>query len=264
MKRTNSTIYLSIIAIFILFACKKVITLNLSTAPSTIVIEGNVSNEQKPYQVTITKTVGFYQSNTFPSVSGAVVKIIDSTTGITDSLIEGQAGIYSTTKLVGIIGHTYLLDVIVAGKEYKSSSTMPKQVTLDSISFLTTSAFGKFNTNAVVNFQDPVGSSNYYNFIETFRNIPPKQIQVFDDRISNGRYISRQLFNDSTVNHGDTVDIEMQCIDKNVFKYLEELSGQDATNGQPTSPADPTSNITNGALGYFSAHTIQRKKTVFK
>jgi hypothetical protein len=56
----------------------------------------------------------------------------------------------------------------------------------------------------------------------------------------------------------------MQCIDKNVFKYLEELSGQDATNGQPTSPADPTSNITNGALGYFSAHTIQRKKTVFK
>ena len=264
MKKGNNIKYILIAGIVLLFACKKVITLDLSTAPTTIVIEGNVTNEQDPYQVTINKTVGFYQSNTFPTVSGAIVKITDSTTGITDSLTEGKAGIYTTSKLAGVIGHTYLLDVIAEGKEYKASSTMPKQVTLDSISFLTTAAFGKFNTNAVVNFQDPPGVSNYYNFIESFRNIPPKQIHVLDDRISDGRYISRQLFNDSTINHRDTVDVEMQCIDKNVFKYLEELSGQDATNGQPTSPADPTSNITNGALGYFSAHTTQRKSAVFK
>jgi len=264
MKRTNRIKYLSIIAIFTLFACKKVISLDLSTAPSTIVIEGNVTNDTDYFQVNITKTVGFYQSNTFPTISGAIVKIIDSTVGTSDSLIETQAGVYTTTKKrIGIIGHTYLLDVIAGGKEYKSSSTMPKIVPLDSISFLTTTVFGRFNTNAVVNFQDPQGVSNYYNFIETFRNIPPKQIHVIDDRISDGRYISRQIFNDSTLNHKDTVDIEMQCIDKNVFKYLEELSGQDATNGQPTSPADPTSNITNGALGYFSAHTIQRKRAVF-
>ena len=256
--------YLLIVVFFSLVACKKVITLDLSTAPTTIVIEGNITNEPIPYKVSITKTVGFYQNNTFPNVSGAVVKITDSTMGITDSLVEGKAGIYTTSKLVGVIGHTYLLDVIAEGKEYKASSTMPKQVTLDSISFLTTAAFGKFNTNAVVNFQDPPGVSNYYHFIETFRNIPPKQIHVFDDRISDGRYISRQLFNDSTIIHRDTVDVEMQCIDKNVFSYLEELSGQDATNGQPTSPADPTSNITNGALGYFSAHTTQRKKAVFQ
>lgn len=257
--------YLLIVGIFTLVACKKVITLDLSTAPSTIVIEGNVTNDTDYFQVNITKSVGFYQNNSFPAVSGAVVKITDSSTGITVSLIEGRAGVYTTaSKLIGIIDHTYLLDVIAGGKEYTSSSTMPKQVFLDSISFLTTSAFGKFNTNAVVNFKDPPGVSNYYNFIELFRNIPPKQIHVFDDRISDGRYISRQVFDDSTVNHKDTVDIEMQCIDKKVFKYLAELSGQDATNGQPTSPADPTSNITNGALGYFSAHTTQRKRVVFQ
>jgi hypothetical protein len=256
--------YLILIGFTALFACKKVITLDLSTAPTAIAIEGNITNEQGPYLVTISKTVGFYQNNTFPTVSGAIVKITDSTVGITDSLIEKEAGVYVSSKIVGVIGHTYLLDVIAAGKEYKSSSTMPKQINLDSISFLTTAGFGKDVTNAVVNFQDPPGESNFYNFVERFRNIPPKQIHVFSDRLSDGRYISDQVFNDSTVNHRDTVSIEMQCVDKKVFSYLQELSGQDATNGQPTSPANPTSNISGGALGYFSAHTSQRKQAVFK
>lgn len=256
--------YLIITGFAALFACKKVITLDLSTAPTTIAIEGNITNDPGPYSVTISKTVGFYQNNTFPTVSGAVVKITDSTDGVTDSLIETESGVYVSSKIIGEIGHTYLLSIVAEGKEYKSSSTMPKQINLDSITFLTTSGFGKDVTNAVVNFQDPAGESNYYNFVEYFRNSPPKQIHVFNDRLSDGRYITRQIFNDSTVNHLDTVFIEMQCIDKKVFSYLQELSGQDATNGQPTSPADPVSNISGGALGYFSAHTSQRKQAIFR
>jgi hypothetical protein len=56
----------------------------------------------------------------------------------------------------------------------------------------------------------------------------------------------------------------MRCIDKKVFDYLKQLSGLDPTNGQPTTPANPTSNISGGSLGYFSAHTVQRKKTIVK
>jgi len=260
--------YFFLILTITFFACKKVITLNLNTAPTSIVIQGNVTNQPGPYKVSITNTVGFYASNTFPPVSGAVVKITDSTTGFTDSLVESPmgSGIYSTFNLVGAIGHTYLLDVISGGKEYKASSTMPNQVNFDSISFITNHGFGKNKTltNAIVNFQDPPNGYFAYNFVQTINGVPSKSIYVTDDRLSSGKYITKQLFNDSSyIQSGYYVQIEMQCIDKNVFQYLEELSGQDATNGQPTSPADPTSNISNGALGYFSAHTSQTKSAIF-
>lgn len=267
MKRIKNIKYILIASIVTLFACKKIVTLNLSTAPTTIVIEGNITNQSGPYLVSITNTVGFYANNTFPPVSGAVVKITDSTTGVTDSLTETFAGsgIYTTSKLFGAIGHTYLLDVVASGKEYKASSTMPKEVTYDSLTFITNTGFGKPLTNPVINFQDPVGINNYYNFVETIKGKPSKQIFTFSDRLSDGRYVTKQLFNDSSyIQHGDTVQVEMQCIDKKVYSYLEELSGQDDTNGQPTSPADPTSNLTNGALGYFSAHTSLTKKAVYK
>ena len=267
MKHTNNIKYFLLLGVITFFACKKVVTLDLSTAPTTIVIEGNVSNQPGPYLVSITKTVGFYNSNVFPQVSGAVVKITDSTIGVTDSLTENPigSGVYSTSKLVGVIGHTYQLDVISGGKEYKASSTIPQVVNFDSLTFMTNNGFGKPLTNPIINFQDPAGIDNYYNFVETINGMPSKQIFTFSDRLSDGRYITKQLFNDSNyIQHGATVKVEMQCIDKNVYNYLEELSGQDDTNGQPTSPADPTTNLSNGALGYFSAHTSQTKKAVYQ
>jgi len=52
----------------------------------------------------------------------------------------------------------------------------------------------------------------------------------------------------------------MYCIDENVFKYFFEL--RQLLNANPfneATPANPDTNLTNGALGYFSAHTIQSK-----
>jgi hypothetical protein len=50
----------------------------------------------------------------------------------------------------------------------------------------------------------------------------------------------------------------MYCIDSSVYNYFFQLaqsSGAGAFN-TTASPANPTSNISNGAYGYFSAHTI--------
>ena len=264
MKQLKNIKYLLAATLILAVACKKVITLNLNNAAPQVVIEGNVTNQPGPYQVTITKSVAFYNSNVFPVISGAEVTITDSNLNIVDSLTENPAGTYSTSKLVGTIGHTYILDVKNAGQEFRASSTMPQQINMDSITFISNSGFGKPLTNPVINFQDPAGVYNAYNFVETINGMPSKQIFLFDDRLSDGKYVTKQLFNDSNyIRPGDMVTIEMQCIDKNVFSYLKELSNSDPTNGQPTSPADPTTNLSNGALGYFSAHTSQKKSAVF-
>src|SRR4249919_2009155 len=139
-------------------SCTKVISVNLNDANANIVIEGVVDDNPGPYQVRISQTVNFSEPNVFPPVPGATVTITDSTTGITDNLIENPAGWYTTQSLLqGLPGHTYQLYVSANGKIFTASSTMPAPVTFDSLTFYSTSPFGNDRTTAVINFQDPAG-----------------------------------------------------------------------------------------------------------
>ena len=264
MKKSTQ-LYFFIASLILVSACKKVIDITVKNAAPQLVIQGNVTNVSGPSTVTINNTILYSLDNVFPGVSGAVVKIIDSTTGLIFPLAETTIGTYQTLALQGIQGHTYLLNILLQGKEYKASSTMPKQVLLDSVTFQINSGFGQTLINPMPNFQDPANINNYYKFVQTINSKITKKIFVFDDRLSDGKYIARQIFNDSAyIQLKDTVQLEMQCLDKNVYEYFKQLSGLDPTNGQPTSPANPTTNIIGGVLGYFSASTSQKKKAIVK
>ncbi|HKZ66576.1 MAG TPA: hypothetical protein VJ111_09490, partial [Chitinophagaceae bacterium] len=64
---------------------------------------------------------------------------------------------------------------------------------------------------------------------------------------------------DEDIKSGDTVKLDMLCIDPAVYKYWYSVNQSATGNSQSASPANPVSNISGGALGYFSAHTIQTK-----
>jgi hypothetical protein len=244
---------------FVLFSCTKVISVNLNNANPNIVIEGIVSDVPGPYQVKLTQTVNFSDPNIFPPVTGSTVKITDTNLGTTDSLKEVVPGTYITQKLLqGIIGHTYQLLVLYNGQTYTASSTMPAKVNLDSVSFYITNIFGTKSTSAIANFQDPAGIANYYTFTEYVNGQAIDQTFNFSDRLSDGKYIRRQLFNDSSyINPGDQVTIEMHCVDSQVWQYFNTLGQAKGNNSQAITPANPLSNISNNALGYFSAQTVQ-------
>jgi hypothetical protein len=263
MKSNKKKCFFIIVATLVFYSCTKVINVDLNSTAPKIVIEGNITNAAGPYQVQITKTVNFSASNVYPPVSGAMVKITDSTTGASNTLAETTAGVYTTSTIQGIAGHTYLLSVLAEGKTYTASSTMPQAVALDSLTFQKNNSFGNTRFFAVPNFQDPAGIANYYTFTEYINNVKfTKFVFVFDDRLSDGRYISQQLFTDSSyINIGDSVALQMNCVDKNVYNYFNTL--QEAISGnsfQSASPSNPISNISNGALGYFSASTVSKKK----
>jgi hypothetical protein len=244
---------------FLLFSCKKIVTLNLNNAPQAIVIQGEVTNLPGPYYVTISRPVNFYADNNFPPVSGATVVIADGYGNI-DSLTETTPGTYATNHLEGIPDGTYQLSVTVQGANYTAVSKMPATVNLDSVTFVSNSGFGRKQISAVANFQDPLGVKNYYQFIEYINGVrPPKDLFVFDDRLSDGRNIEYTLFNDSSyLQHGDELTVDMYCIDSAVYNYLFQLfqSGGAGSFNTAASPANPTSNFSNGAYGYFSAHTV--------
>lgn len=246
-----------------LFSCKKVITVNLNNASSQVVIAGEVTNISGPYRVSINTTVNFSAPNNYPPVTGAVVTITDNT-GLYDSLTEDSAGRYSThTNWQGQPGNTYTLTVNAGGKTYTAVSTMPQPVTLDSVGFRQ-DARGRSDQviEAIPYFQDSAGIANYYQFTETINDTPLNRVFVFDDQYSDGKYISVPLFDDSAhLKVGNQLIFSMYSIDQNVFQYFSELQQLlEANPFNEATPANPDTNIKGGALGYFSAHTVQVKQ----
>jgi hypothetical protein len=168
--------------------------------------------------------------------------------------------------LQGLPGHAYQLSIVAAGQTYTASSVMPQPVNLDSITFQHTNRFSTIDISAVPNFQDPLGIKNYYSFTQYVNSKRLKYTQVFDDRLSDGRYINITLRNDSTyIKVGDTVALSMNCIDKSIYDYFYTFSQVAGNNNfQSASPSNPISNVSNNALGYFAAYTTQQKKAVAK
>ncbi len=252
---------LPILLMLLTSACKKVIDLDLKTTSPSIVIEGELSNSEAAV-VRVTKSVQFGDDNTFPAVHGAAVTITDEK-GIHYTLAETGSGIYSN-NLKGLPGHTYYLSVRTGTDTFTASSFMPSLVGLDSVRLQKNILFGKLSYTSIAYYFDPAGLGNYYKFSEKVNQKRTSNIWVWDDRILDGRQSSIPLFHsgdDNDIHVGDTVKVEMQCIDKNVHRYFTTLENVKTSNSVP---ANPDSNISGGALGYFSAKTTDTKQIIAK
>lgn len=247
----------------LLLSCKKVIQLNLKDAGQMLVIEGTVTNLNSTQSVKLSKSVAITDGSNFPAVSGAAVTI--TVDGKAYTLKENYPGMYVTTALKGQPTKTYQLKVVSDGQTYTAASTMPSQVKIDSLNLNVTTIVNKDYQSAMVYYRDPATVSNYYRFILTVNGIRSKNYFVYNDELTNGREVNHDLRdNDLNLLSGDVVNVEMQCIDKNVYQYWNGLSQNENRGGASTTPANPVSNISNGALGYFSAHTVQDKQFVVK
>jgi Domain of unknown function (DUF4249) len=254
-----------LLSVLLVTACKKVINVDLKNATPQIVIEGNVTDAPGVYVVFISKTVDVAADNIFPPVSDAAVTITDSTAHITEQLRQTDSGVYITDQIIGLPNHTYYLNVYEGNTVYSANSTMPERVPLDSITFAENIGFNnKEEINAIANFQDPAGVANYYWFTESVNSRLIPDVFVFEDRLSDGRYIEYPLYNDSAYLHqGDTLQLTMNCVDENTYNYFNTLINVTGGNNfQAVTPANPMTNLSNGALGYFSAHTTQQASIV--
>ncbi|WP_316739785.1 DUF4249 domain-containing protein [Pedobacter aquatilis] len=242
-------------------SCKKIIEVDTNNAEPQIVIEGNISNRLASQQIKISKSVGYDGLNNFPKVSGAKVVVTDNR-GNTYNFTESQPGLY-VFGMRGTSGVTYTMQVEAEGKTYTAVSKMPGYVPMDSIGVVKNTFFGNENLNIAAFVSDPVNTENFYRFNLYVNDNLSDRIYVNNDRLTNGNKLRLQLYyegaNDEDLKKGDKVSVEMQCIDSNIFDYWYALSQQSGRGpNQGTTPANPTSNISNGALGYFSAHTYQR------
>ncbi|UII29600.1 DUF4249 domain-containing protein [Fulvivirga ulvae] len=249
-----------IIAVAMLSSCEKEISIDLNSSDSQVVIDGSITDTPGPYYVRITRSVNFNDANDYPPITDAMV-IISDDQGTTDTLTEASAGVYQTSKIVGTPGNTYFLSIAALQKNYFATSTMPLKVNLDSLKFEPLSTPGGEDFYSVLPiFKDPATSGNNYRFLLTINGEAEDSYLVDNDIIGNGLVNKRPIFSpDAEIESGDTVKVEMRCIDLAAYTYFYTLS--QITDGGPgggTTPSNPPNNITgDDALGVFSAYTTQ-------
>ena len=239
-------------------ACKKVIHVNLNSTSPRYVVQGEVTDQPGPYLIMITKSINFDQDNVFPTVSGAIVVITDVTTNTVDTLAETAPGNYTTHVITGTSGHVYSMYVNAANNIFRAISTMPSLVTLDSL-YTQPSPFRADRPELVPVYTDPVAMGNYYHFVEIKNDTVANTVIVRNDAFINGTVVKQPVGGDN-LNPGDSVSLFLECIDSAMYQYYYSLNQTESQNS--ATPANPLSNITGGALGYFSAHTSSMKSII--
>jgi hypothetical protein len=107
---------------------------------------------------------------------------------------------------------------------------------------------------------------NSYRFLQYINRKKDKGVYVINDDLTEGRNVTTTLFTreNSVLKMGDTVAVEMHCIDPAMYKYWFSLSQSATGETETASPANPVTNLSGGTLGYFSAHTVRSKSIIVK
>lgn len=257
----------SILCLLVLFftSCEKVIRLDLKDSDIKYVVEGVITNEPGVCRVNLTQSKPFYEDNQFPAVSGAIVTIKDN--DVEFPLTETQPGLYETNLINGTPGHIYQLSVTINNHVFTATSTMPLPVHLDTL-YISNGPFGEFKF-ASVGFNDSAGIKNNYRFVQYLNGVKDPAIFLWNDEFTDGQSNEIQLDtgvdkkdDPRNIQSGDTVTMEMLGIDDAVFKYWYSLHFNGGDGGNIATPANPITNISGGALGYFTAQTIDRKTAI--
>jgi Domain of unknown function (DUF4249) len=259
---------LSFLMLLIFSGCQKVINVDLNEAAPHIVIEGLISDQRGPYTVTISKSGSYFNQPVLQMVSGAQVIITDSS-GILDSLKEISAGVYLTSRTRGIPGRTYTLKVVSENQEYDGSTTMLSHVDIDSLLLVKSTSqrldLGGNNRNPNhveihCFFKDPVEKNFYRLKVSKNDSINTQSYRLYDDQYTNGEESELRV---AYATIGDTFRIELLSLDQSTYEYYRTLSDLLFTNPIfGSTPANPNTNLSNGALGYFGACAISTRTII--
>lgn len=263
MNFIRNSIYILLFTTTIMVGCEKIVDLKLDNATPIVVIDASINDLNENQIVKISKTYNFTEPNRFNGVGGAVV-VLTTPEGNSINYTETSPGIYQTIKMKGIPGKRYRLDVSLEGETYTAYSTMPSKVTLDSLTFKKFNFFGEENDYLAVNYNDPPGINNQYRYILKVKGVIEED-KVNEDRFNDGNKVSDVIFYDvNDLVAGDKLDVEFQCIDRNVYRYFYSLGQNNGSGGPPVSPSNPVSNFSNNTLGIFNAHTSSKLSVVIK
>ena len=249
--------------IILLTSCEDVIKIDLDYMKPKLVIEGVINDFDNQCIIKLAKTTDYFNQKANPAVSDAVITLTDNA-GTIVNFNETEPGIYIEESIQAKPNINYTLTIYSEGTEYVANATIPQKVNIDSLTYHYNPVSILYEVGYVVSchFSDPEESRNYYR-LKTY-NIRDKtkaknSKDIYNDDLFNGNVVELAWSYD-VYQQFDTVVVELYTLNVQTYDYYKTLfpiSGGAEMMSMAT-PANPNTNISNGALGYFGAYTISR------
>lgn len=257
--KSKALILFSLFCVLFLSSCEDVVNLDLETGQTRIVVDaeilwfkGTAGNEQT---IKISKTAPYY-NNTTPKVSGAQVRV-ENSTGTVFTFNETEPGIYVCTNFIPVLNADYTLYVQAEGQSLTATEKLTSVTPIDRVEQAIVPDFGGEDViELTFYYKDPADQVNYYlsDYKSEFLIYP--EYELTDDDFFNGNEITTR-FNHEDMKAGNTVDITHRGISKNFYNYMNLLL--EIYGGSPFSipPGNIRGNIVNTtdannfAFGYF-------------
>jgi len=267
------------ILLLLFSACERVVIIDLNDAASALVIEGRVLKDSLAI-VKIHQTSSYFQPDTQRCICGATV-VIREDTAESDTLEQIAPGLYRSTTIRGREDHEYFLTVIFEEAIYEASSYLSPQPQIYSFTQRSFASFGDFADSSAFDFGGGslLDSLPWFLFTNIYDDPATTDYYMFEYHVNGERRTGR--YNVSTDSNakddtlmyspgpsalfftGDTVKVRVYAIDNGIYNYFDMLNDALSSNSFFSStPYNPVSNISNGAMGYFAALSYDHDTTV--
>jgi len=262
----------------VLGGCDVPIDLDLQQTPPQVAIEALLTNRQGEPFVRVTQTVDFYYEGHATRINDAVVTLRnDLGQSVVFSHYGGasadSAGYYlPPTGFAGQVGRIYTLTVFAGGKTFEATDSLKYVTSIDSLAYRPNRfaeqdppSDGK-TYELLVYAKEPQESKDYY-LVKYYRNDSltyngDSDVYVLDD-YGVGENIdgvpSAILYGDN-----DRAVIEMFSLTRDGFLFYNDLVTIMNSDGGMFSPppANPRTNFSNGALGFFQVSAASSRSIV--
>lgn len=259
-------------------SCTERIDIELDETYTRLVVEGSVTTDTAKHTVKLTETTSYYYAEKAPGVSAAEVSISDGDTTI--YFKETEKGVYTSEhEFAGIPGKTYKLNIVLStpvnGQTlYTAESKLNSIGTIDSVSIEYLDRWEAWEIQLWA--WDPP-TTDFYKFDIVKNGVlvtdTINEPFVVDDILYNGNFTNgigigylQEEYADEILKKGDTVTVIMSSISEEYFDYLWSIQDETSFNSPLFSgpPANIQGNISNGAVGFFSAYSTEQKSTIYQ
>lgn len=283
MKITHQ---ISLIILLLVFAsCEKLIEIELPEDSKKLVVEAELSTEKEFWTIVLSRTQSFNDQTGPQHVTDALV-IISDDHGNADTLSYSEEGAYKSEGLRQCIpGLVYTLTIYDGTDTYTAVEKCHEQYTIDTLLSFYIEESNLFREKGWYAFEvaDEWEEPGDYYLWKVYRNdtlLKDNGYLTDGDETMEMGYFNEGLDPENPYgsseygrfpnsfpykfNPGDSVRIEQYNIGKGFHHYLNEVQKQRNRGGTPfdAPPTNPVSNMSGGALGYFSVVNVVSAETV--
>jgi len=282
----QSPVYIPLIGLMLLLfghSCTERIDIELDSTYTRLVVQGTITTDSIHHRVKLSLSGDYFSNRPATGVSDAIVELEFDDSRILLEEQDSVPGLYLTPRAFrGTIGTTYHISINQVdvdddgiSESYHASSTMPGGVLFDSINLSYFSSFFGSGYQVFMFALDPPTRDwyglKYWKNSDLLTDTLIKYNVQADD-FYNGKYLFYGVpigfYSDDDPRErllpGDTVTLELNSIGKEYYDFVGdaqlEIFGNNPLFSGP--PANVTSNIDNGAVGIFTAYSIQRSSAI--